>query len=117
MKRNNKVWKRKFLFVPLMLILIFLIKNFNNCLIYFSSITIGTLLLFSIANFGAVIISTPSEDRFDITVSALHPCGKVYFLAKYRETCLLPSSDFSSCSASTVRTLLAPTSILISSGR
>merc|ERR1712079_887066 len=83
---------------------------------YFCSCWIGTFLLFSMANFGAVIMSTPSADKFDITVSALHPCGKVYFLEKCLETCLLPSSDFSSCLASTVRTLLALMSIFISSG-
>jgi len=34
------------------------------------------------AIFGAVIIRTPSADKLDKTVSALHPSGKVYFLAK-----------------------------------
>ena len=56
----------------------------------------GTFLGPSIANLGAVIIKTPSEDKLEVTVSGLQPCGSVYFLIKRLETCFVPSSAFSS---------------------
>ena len=53
---------------------------------------------------GAVMTSTPSEERLEATSSCLVLGGRVYFLENILDTILLPSSAFSSCLPSTLST-------------
>merc|ERR1712214_120620 len=53
---------------------------------------------------GAVMTSTPSEERLEATSSCLAEGGSVYFRENIRDTILVPSSALSSCFPSTTST-------------
>merc|ERR1711999_13922 len=55
-------------------------------------------------NDGAVMTRTPSEDKLETTSSDFDDGGRVYFLENILDTILLPSSAFSSCLPSTIKT-------------